>query len=292
MNCFCNCIFFFIILPALNWKTRTAGKMEKWTNGLVLSGGGARGFAHLGALQAMEENNWRIDLISGVSAGALTGVFYAAGFKPRDILNILKELEMFDYSKVSMPRGGFLELTGMRKLFKKALKVTQFSDLHMPFYVAVTNLNKGRIEYINKGNVIDAVVASSSIPILFRPQKIGNDFYVDGGVFDNLPAKPVRGITRRLIGIHVNPIHETDQVKTIRNVAARVFQLSVASTVSTSMALCDLIVQPRGLYKYHILDNSNADELYEVGYEEMHKILKQQKTPFKSSIGQLLKIPR
>lgn len=264
--------------------------VKRYTNGLVLSGGGARGFAHLGAIQALEEHNWKVEVLSGVSAGALVGVFYAAGYKPREVLDILKELEILDYSKVQIPKGGFLKLSGLQKLLQSSLPVTNFNELKIPMYVAATNLNLGRIEYFREGNVVDAVVASSSIPVLFQPHKIGKYYYVDGGVWDNLPAKPIRKLTKRLLAIHVNPIHETKEVNSLSTIAARVFQLSVASTVSESMEMCDMIVQPENLDKYHILDNSAADKLYETGYQEMNKVLGHKKKAFKSSFDQLLKI--
>ena len=164
---------------------------NKYKTGLVLSGGGARGMAHIGALDALGRNNWEIDIISGVSAGAIIGSLYAAGHSPSAILELMKEKNIFDYTSLKPGSGGLLSLSGMKKLLKDNLP-GRFEDLKIPLVVAVTNLNKGRIEYIREGDPAEAVVASASIPVLFAPQPFNGQLYADGGVFDNLPASPIR----------------------------------------------------------------------------------------------------
>ena len=96
-----------------------------YKTGLVLSGGGLRGFAHLGAIEAMYEQNIYPDIISGVSAGAIVGVFLAAGFSPSETLSFLVEGKFMDYVKFSIPRTGVFEMDGIRKLLNNKIKVNR-----------------------------------------------------------------------------------------------------------------------------------------------------------------------
>lgn len=139
--------------------------------GLALGGGGTRGYAHVGVLQALEEANVKVDVISGTSAGSIVGSLLASGFKASEILSIMKETKFIDIIKVALPVDGFLSLAHLKRELAEYVPET-FDQLEIPFFVTVTNLLSGDVEYLSEGNVTSAVQASSSIPILFPQSQL------------------------------------------------------------------------------------------------------------------------
>ncbi len=247
---------------------------KKYKVGVVLSGGGARGFAHLGALQAMHENDIYPEVISGVSAGAIAGAFYAYGMSPLDAYELLKKKGVFEYSKLNLPLNGLLSINGLIEEIKENIPCKNIEDLNKPAVFAATNLNQGKINYFDKGTLCDIVGASACIPILFSPVKIGKELYVDGGLFDNLPVSPIREECEKLIGVNISPVNESNDLDSMGDIAARVFQLSVSSTKVHSIPQCDIVVEPMELADYSILNSNVAEEVYEIGYQTTIKELK------------------
>lgn len=248
---------------------------KKYNIGLVLSGGGARGFAHLGALQALHEAKIYPDVISGVSAGAIAGAFYAHGMAPEDIFELLKEKGVLEYSKFGFPINGLLSLDGLVSEIKENIPCEDVSELSKPAFFAATNLNTGKVEYFSKGNLCKVVAASACIPILFSPIKMNGYQYIDGGTFDNFPVKPILNKCEKIIGINISPVNEIEELKSLSAIAARVFQLSVNATAHNSLRECDLLIEPKELFKYTILDSSAANEVYQIGYEATKKELEE-----------------
>ena len=166
----------------------------RYKTGIVLSGGGARGFAHLGVLLALNEAGIFPDIISGTSAGALIGVLYADGYTPGEIMKLLDANTSFHYIRPTVPKEGLLQISGIIKILRDNLRAKTFEELKLPLIVAATNLNYGRIEYFSAGELLQPVIASASIPVLFKPVLINGCLFVDGGVLDNLPIKPVEEV--------------------------------------------------------------------------------------------------
>ncbi len=240
---------------------------KKYKIGLVLSGGGARGFAHLGVARALYEKGIYPDIISGVSSGSIAGVFLADGWDPQDIFNYFKNTRIFKFSRLGLPQDGLLSLDKMKKELDNALKSRDITELKKPFIVAVSNLNSGKIEYFSEGPASTLVMASSAIPVLFSPIRIGSDLYVDGGLFDNLPVYPLLGKCHKIIGVNVNPIHRKSDISGLIQVASRAFHLGVDNTIRESREHCDVIIEPGKLDEYDLLDFRDADKLFQIGYE-------------------------
>ncbi len=246
---------------------------RSYDTGLVLSGGGARGFAHLGVLQALEEGGILPEVISGVSAGAIVGVFYADGYSPAEIMDLFVKKKLFSLVRFTVPRNGFLRLTGLRELLRSALRARTFEALHTPLWITVTNLNKGRVEYIHEGPLADVVIASASIPILFAPHRIGRYQYCDGGVFDVLPVSPIRHLCRRIIGVNVNPHWEEDNISGLIKMAEWSFYLRILASVWKNLEECEIRIDPQELKGYGIFDISRAREMFDIGYAEARRVL-------------------
>ena len=129
-----------------------AGK--KYKVGLVLSGGGARGFAHLGVIQALNEAGIVPDVISGTSAGALAGVLYADGYKPKEIMKFMSNGSRMDFMRPALPREGLLQINGIIKILKTRLRAITFDELKIPLFVAATDMNNGKAVYFSEGHLL------------------------------------------------------------------------------------------------------------------------------------------
>ncbi len=251
---------------------------KNYNTGLVMSGGAVRGFAHVGVLQALNEHNIFPDIISGVSAGAIIGALYADGYTPRQILTLLWRRNIFRFVKLSPGTSGFLRINGLRKVLKESLHSKTFKQLPIPLIVTVTNVLTGKVEYISEGNLIDAILASASIPVLFKPYEMNGNTYIDGGMTDNLPVFPIKNRCNEIIGVHVNPVGKIEQVKGLINIALRAFHISVASHVDRKKELFKYFIEPLELRKYGYLDVKKGKEIFRVGYKKAMKVLDQDKT--------------
>ncbi len=246
---------------------------KKYKTGLVLSGGAARGFAHAGVMKALREKNISPDVISGVSAGSIAGAFFADGYEPDEILDIFQKKKVFEFVRLSFTGSGLLDISGLKKVLEDHLHARKIEDLKTSFYVCVTNFRTGKPEYLNKGDLVSTVVASSSIPVLFKPAKINHRIYFDGGVTDNLPVEPIRDRCKKIIGVHVNPVGEEEFESGLVKIAARSFHVSVASGIEQKKEFFKYFIEPQELRKYLMMDVSKGKEMFNAGYREAIKIL-------------------
>lgn len=246
---------------------------EKYHTGLVLSGGGSRGFAHLGVIAALQEKGIQPDIISGVSAGSIVGAFIAAGKSPEEILDILKKGGFFSYTKINFPKDGLFKLDGLREVIHNEIPVRNIEDLNLPFVVCVSNLNKGTVEYRDKGPLGETVLASASIPILFAPVNLNGEHFVDGGLMDNVPVKPLEGRCERIIVSNISPINPQENINNIIKIATRTVYMSVNSNFDQLNKTADIYIEPPGIEKYELLTSSHAQELFDLGYKSALKKL-------------------
>jgi len=248
---------------------------KQYNTGLVLSGGGARGFAHLGVIQALNEAGIFPDVISGTSAGALVGVLYADGHSPQEILKMMNVGSRLDFMRPAMPREGLLQISGILKILKTCLHAKTFEELKIPLFVTATDLNNGKAVYFSKGDLFCPVIASASIPVLFQPVKIDDISYVDGGVLDNMPIRPIENKCTILIGSFVNPVGYLEKISGLINIAERTFMLSISKEISEKAKKFDLFIAPAELRNYKILDPEKSNELFELGYNATKEKLKE-----------------
>ena len=247
----------------------------KYKIGLVLSGGGARGFAHLGVIQALNEAGIFPDVICGTSAGAIAGVLYADGYSPKEILKITNSGSRLHYIRLTVPKQGLLQIAGVVRILRNYLRAKTFEELKIPLFVTATDLNNGRVDYFSSGELLNVVIASASIPVLFKPVVIDNKHYVDGGVLDNLPVKPLENICRFIIGSFVNPTGYQENVSNLINIAERSFLLSMSKEVTEKAKKFNLFIAPIELRNYKILDPEKAEEVFMVGYNATKEKLKE-----------------
>ncbi len=256
----------------------TNGKERKYRLGLVLSGGGARGFAHLGSVKALYEKGYKFDVIIGTSMGAIVGCVLADGYHPDELLPMLTPPCLKSFIKADITRNGLMTMKGAREFLKKVLHSKNIEDLSIPFIATATNLNSGQAHYFTEGDIIESVVASGSIPVVFPPVLINGIQYVDGGVLNNLPARYIRDDCEKIMGFHVNP--ETlglreGQVKGMAQIAERTFHLGMLGNVIIDKSLCDFYLEHNDLNRYTAFDFSKLKEIFDLGYKNTKKALEE-----------------
>jgi NTE family protein len=241
--------------------------------GLVLGGGGARGFAHLGVAKALYDKGIRPDIISGVSAGSIAGAFLAAGKDPVEVMDLLKVQDILKISRIKLPKDGLLRLDGLRKQLHDHIPYKNLEDLPVPLVIAVCNLNTAKVEYLWKGSLPDIVMASSSIPVLFAPYRANDAVYVDGGMLDNLPVKPIRSLCEKVIAVNISPVHETNKLENLIQIAVRTFHISVDKYAQHWGKKADLLIEPPGVEHFDILRTKHAEELFDIAYNYTKELL-------------------
>jgi Predicted esterase of the alpha-beta hydrolase superfamily len=250
-------------------------KEKRYKIGLALSGGGSRGFAHPGAIKAIEDMGLKPDVIAGTSAGALAGAFYADGYTPEEIIQLFIGKEFKEFGEIQVPKMAIFGTDGFRRFLKRNLRAKNFEDLHIPLKVVTTNLDEGKSAIFEKGPIIDAVIASCSIPIIFNPVLIDEINYVDGGIFMNFPVSPLRSIADKIIGVNVNPIVSQKYNKTILGIAERSYHYMSRTNTLLDRRLCDVLVEMEDLIHFKTFDLVNSEKIFKIGYEHTQQILTQ-----------------
>ena len=249
------------------------GIQMKYKIGLVLSGGGTRGYAHIGAIKALEEHGIEADILSGTSVGCIVGAMYAYGYRADEMYKILSRYSVLRLSRPLFFGRGFLNFNGLRKQISRYIRAGSFEELKKPLYVAVTNLTRGKVEYIQSGPLQEAVLAAVSIPVMYKPVSIGQDQFADGAVFDNFPISPIRDLCEKVIGINVMPMSGMVAHRGLKMVAFRILQLYTSTLSEASRNQCDILIEPEGIARFGYLGSRHMKKLFNLGYETANKVL-------------------
>lgn len=235
--------------------------------GLVLSGGGARGACHLGVIKALEEFGVRFDYISGTSIGSVVGALYSYGYPPDEILRIIQATKLYKSLKLAWTWTGLLSFDGLRDLLLKYIPENSFDALKVPLTLALTEIRKGKIEYVSQGELMTPIQASCAVPAVFNPVQYRGGVYVDGGILDNLPVKAIQANCDFIVGAHCNFITNEFDIKNFRNVIERSLLMAINGNTMISKSLCNVLIEPPDAGLYSGFDTSKAAELFEIGYQ-------------------------
>lgn len=233
----------------------------------VLSGGGARGFAHLGVAKALAEKEVFPSAISGTSAGAVVGAFLANGFTPDEIIEMLAgklSRRMIGWNSF---RVGLMSFTKVADYIEQNLRYKTFEELPIPLYITATSFVDGRQRIFKNGSIKEAIMASCAIPAIFPAYEIESIPYVDGALANNLPIEPFRKNKKNIIAIHVNPIWDINEKSGLRAIVERAFHLSFVALTRQSANGCHMFIEPKDLINYNLFDLGKANEIVKVGYE-------------------------
>ena len=245
--------------------------------GLVLSGGGAKGIAHIGVIKALEEKGVYAKVISGSSAGALVGAFYAAGNSPEKVLEFTQKSAFVKKLRPGYGGAGLVKSRSYRAMFHEFLGKKTFEELEKQLFICTTNLNLGKSEFFSSGPIIDPLIASSSIPVVFTPMKINGHLHSDGGIMNNFPIEPLEGLCDYIIGVEVNSFVPTEnpRLASTRRVLERSMMLMTRQNTLARKARVDLLIEPHKMCDFRTFDIKKADMIFERGYTAAQEKLKE-----------------
>lgn len=239
---------------------------KKFKLGIAFSGGGSKAAAHCGALQALKEFNIKPDVVSGTSAGSMVAAFYAAGFSPQQMIDMFLKLNFFkDIVVPTKPRGGLFDSTPLLELISKEMPYENIEDLPMPVYIVASDMDHGCPKVFSKGKIAPRLVASCSIPIVFRPMVINGVHYIDGGVFQNLPVPAIRNICERVMAFSVRRMEPEAYKDNLLYTATRAYSMMFMSNIMADSKLADEYIE-LNTDGCSVYDISNIPELFRRGY--------------------------
>lgn len=265
---------------------------------LALSGGGAKGLAHVGVLRVLEENNIKIDCITGTSMGAVVGALYSIGYTPDEIEKLLLNTDWNSYINgelenkkvpleqkvnnkkyaatvrydkefnLSLPKGiGNTEIIYLRlkKIFAGAEDISDFDKLPIPLRVVATDLNSGKAVALGKGDLARAVTASIAIPTILEPVEIDGNLYVDGLVSRNLPVEDALKMGADIvIASDVGNEVKDNKDYNILSVLNQLVTIQSASSTQEQRNMATILISP-DIQNYSATDIKKGKELIELG---------------------------
>lgn len=238
--------------------------------GLVLSGGGMRGIAHIGVLKALEEFNIPIHIVSGTSIGAVVGALYCEGISPDEMLNLFRKISIFSFRKYTLIKPGLIDTHKFLKDFTAVFQKNDFAHLKTPLIVNSTNIITGKHKIFREGELFETLLSSFAYPGVFTPIEINDELYVDGGVTNNFPVEPIQWECDLIIGSYVNPLKEI-QKQEVRNsfsVLERVMQITMYNLEVHSFNKADVFIMPTELMQIPIFSLKYIDQTFRFGYNE------------------------
>lgn len=241
--------------------------------GLALSGGGARGMAHIGVLKVFHDHRIPIHCIAGTSAGALIGSLYAGGLNITTMLEIATKLKWKHFFRIVLSKTGLVSSEEIENFVISQIGKKTFADLDIPFAALTTDLVSGREVILDKGPVEKAVRASCSFPWMYIPMKYEHMTLVDGVLKNNLPADVARKMGADIvIGVDVIPRADYED-KNVRNVL-EIFDRALDLFIMGQKKECDILITPVN-EKITSLELDKAQRLVELGEEAAKKALPQ-----------------
>lgn len=262
-----------IFIKTMFWFIRKKEKKRPYHIGLALSGGGARGFAHVGVLRAFEERGIKPDIIAGTSAGSIIAALYADGYTPHHILQLFGELNVNELVDVTIPKSSLLKFDKFVKFLERRLQARNVEDLKIPVLITATDFDNGKSIAFDKGPLPIRIAASCAIPIVFAPVVIDGVHYVDGGVLRNLPATHLRDICDVVIGVNVSPMEHQQYEQNLLSIADRAYNFLSCGNVFPDIALCDVLIESQDISHYNVFDLREQVRIEELGYAQAIAVL-------------------
>lgn len=213
---------------------------------LVLGAGAAKGFAHIGVLKVFEIHKIPIHMIVGTSAGSFVGSFYAYGFSAFQLQTMALSVEKGDIADFIIPDNGFIQGIRLAEYVNKTLKNTPLEKLNIPFYAVATDIQNGEEVVFGKGNTGAAVRASCSVPGVFRPVKIGDRIYVDGGVVSPVAVDAAkRHGADVVIAVDISSDVESTKPETTIDTILQAINIMYSQLANLQCSRADVLVKPK-----------------------------------------------
>jgi NTE family protein len=243
--------------------------------GLVLSGGGSKGVAHIGAIKALEEHGIQPTHIAGASAGAIVGALYAYGYSWETMFRFFKSVKVLDFKKFALWKPGFLDAEKYYSEFKTYFRKDSFDGLQKKLILTAADVLNGNLKTFSEGELIRPILASAAFPGVFAPVEIDGHHYIDGGVLNNFPVEYLKETCDVIIGVHVSgyDVIEMKDLKHSYNVVERAFMLKSAKEDYAKFKDCDIVIAPKELNHFGTFDKTHLENIFDIGYTKTMEIL-------------------
>ncbi|MFS4415446.1 patatin-like phospholipase family protein [Maribacter sp. 2307ULW6-5] len=244
-------------------------ELQQCKLGLVLSGGGVRGMAHIGVIKAMEEFGLEAQVVAGSSAGALVGALYAKGHSVDHMLRFFRETPLFKYTYFALGKPGLINTERFSADFGAHFPENDFKALQRELFVVATNLEQGREEVIDHGELILPLLASAALPPVFSPVNYRGNLYADGGIMNNFPLEPVVDKVDCVLGSNVSIVvpAEKKHLANSLQLTGRTTNLMIYAINKAKLKECHVLIEPKALAHIGILDRKGIEKAYAIGYE-------------------------
>ncbi len=294
-SCFILFTFAFLLLP---FNSIAQDSIKKPKIGLVLSGGGAKGLAHIGVLKVIDSLGIKIDYIGGTSMGAIVGGLYASGYTGKQLDSIFSTLNIDDLVQDNIPRKskllfnkrnddiyalslpfkklkletpnalskGFYNYNFLSELTYHVRNIRDFKKLPIPFFCMATDIETGQEVILNKGIFPQALIASSSIPSVFYPIEIEGKLLIDGGVTNNYPVEKLKELGAEfIIGVDVQEeLKDRKDLQGITTIFGQISNFNTQSQMKSKRQLTDIYIKPE-IKGYTVLSFENGKKIIENG---------------------------
>ncbi|RMG68187.1 MAG: patatin [Calditrichaeota bacterium] len=243
--------------------------------GLALSGGAARGAAHIGVLEVLESAGLRPAMISGTSVGALVGGLYAFGKTPAQILALAHKLSWSKISSFSPSRLGLLSNEEIASLVEDQVGKVRIEDAPIPLAIVATDIRSGEKVVFREGNLAEAVMASSCLPGIYRPVNINGRLLVDGFLVENVPLSPLveAGLAVR-VAVNLGAEREYRELEDLFDVILNAMEIAIDANTMNALRQAQVIIGPR-LARFSRRDPAHVPDMYEEGRRAARDMLPQ-----------------
>lgn len=213
---------------------------------LVLGAGASKGFAHVGVLKILEAHRIPIHMIVGTSVGSVVGALYASGMTAYDLQKLSFTIEQKDIIDLTFPENGFIKGEKLEEFMNKTLRNTPMEKLKIPFYAVATEIQSGQEVLFGKGNTGQAVRASCSIPGVFKPVKIGDKVYVDGGVVSPVAVEAAKRMgADAVIAVDISASSERNPPGNTIETILQSINIMYSKLASIQLAQADIVIRPK-----------------------------------------------
>lgn len=247
---------------------------HKKKTGLALGGGAVLGAAHIGVLKAMDELNLKVHFIAGTSIGALVASLYAFGKTWEEIADIAADLAWLEVSGLSLSKMGLLSNKKLADWVRKVLGPVRIEDARIPLALVATDIRNGDEVVLKSGPVDVAVQASTCIPGVYIPVKMGERLLVDGGVAENVPILPLKEMgARPVIAVDLLSRHPKRTPTNIVDILINSFNFTLMRATRYETREADILLEP-DLSGYNLTDMDQIPDLIRTGYGQAKPALK------------------
>ena len=302
-------LIFLIFIFLISFQTYGQDSIKKFKVGLVLSGGGAKGLAHIGVLKVIDSLNIKIDYIGGTSMGAIVGGMYASGYSGKEIEYAFSQMDIekliqdyvprsskgfnqkrndelyfltlpFKKFKITSPSGlskGMYNFNTFSRLTHHVKDIKDFSKLPIPFFCVATNIETGEEVLLKEGVLAQAMIASGALPTLYNPVEIDGKLLVDGGVKNNYPVEELQGLGLDIIiGVDVQDgLRERIDLQSVTNVLMQISNFNTIEKMKDKIALTDIYIKP-DVKGFNVLSFDKGNQIIkkgeEAGIEQLKKL--------------------